>query len=940
MRLRAEQMVRANAEARPVNVEPLSAEETQRTLHELRVHQIQLEIQHEELLQTQQELEESRASYVELYDFAPVGYCTIDEQGLILKANLTATRLLDVPRDVLVGLPFSRLIVPQDVAVFHFLRKQLFETGEPQVCELRLLRQDAPPFWVLLEASSAARVDNGAPKGFLVMHDIGRRKGADEALQDIERRHRAILQTSMDGFALTDLSGRLLEVNETYCRMVGYGESELLAMRISDLEANETESDVASHFRSIIATGEDRFDSRHRCKTGCLIDVEVSVHHRTMGGGQFVVFLRDITEQKRTQEALLEAEERYRQLFASASDALFLISVETGQILEANDMASALYGYDQAEFLVRKSWDLSAEPEETQRRTFAFKPELNQVVAIPLHLHRRKDGTVFPVELTARAFSLRGEPVLLVSSRDITERMRMQDQLLGASRTLELAQAAANAGAWDWTIGSEQLAWSPELFHLLGLDPGTTTASFQEWERAVHPEDRALARQRIDLALQEKSRLENEYRIVLPDGRMRWISALGQATYDDQGRPLRMSGICVDITDRKNAEGEREKLLAQLAHSQKTESIGRLAGGVAHDFNNLLTVINGYSRLLLEDGGLGATAQSTLNEILKAGERAAGLTAQLLAYSRRQVLQPRRLDLNNVVREMRSMLQRLMGEDVELLIALRSAEGAVHADPHQLEQVVMNLAVNARDAMPNGGRLLIETSSVELDEKYVRTHPGVQVGRYVTLAVSDTGTGMDEETRRRIFEPFFTTKIQGKGTGLGLSMVQGIVAQSNGHVEVKSELGAGTTFIVYLPVLAEVVLEAVRPDAAPVQGGDEIILVVEDEPGVLSYIIATLSAQGYAVLTAPNVTEALGVFDQQGGRIKLLLADVVMPHGSGRELADELQRRQPGVKVLFMSGYTDDAIAHHRILESGAQFIQKPFSPQQLAAKVRMVLDK
>ncbi len=386
--------------------------------------------------------------------------------------------------------------------------------------------------------------------------------------------------------------------------------------------------------------------------------------------------------------------------------------------------------------------------------------------------------------------------------------------------------------------------------------------------------------------------------------------------------PHQFACIFADITERKALE-------AQLQQAQKMESIGRLAGGVAHDFNNLLTVINGYSQLLLGKLSPGDPLRANLEEIHKAGERAAGLTRQLLAFSRKQVLEPRVLDLNQVVEEMRPMLERLVGEDVEVRVELNAEAGTVRADPHQLEQVVMNLVVNARDAMPGGGKLLIETARVERDESYAQSHPEARAGRYVMLAVSDNGVGMDEETRQRIFEPFFTTKEVGKGTGLGLSMVQGIVAQSGGYINVYSEPGQGTTFKIYLPALAEAVADAGRPAAVPALGGKETVLVVEDQAEVRNYAVAVLKAYGYRVITAENAGEALLLCERERGRIHLVLTDVVMPNVSGRELAgaagEDAARDQGAVHVRLHRqrhrapwGFGGGRGVHPEAVQSGA----------------------
>jgi signal transduction histidine kinase len=378
----------------------------------------------------------------------------------------------------------------------------------------------------------------------------------------------------------------------------------------------------------------------------------------------------------------------------------------------------------------------------------------------------------------------------------------------------------------------------------------------------------------------------------------------------------------------------------QLRHSQKMEAIGRLAGGVAHDFNNVLSVILSYSELAV--GGLPRAdpLADDIDEIRKAGERAAGLTRQLLAFSRQQKLEPRVLDLASAVGDMEKMLRSLLGADVELTFLPSPGLWSVKADPGQIEQVVMNLAVNARDAMPRGGRLTIELKNVELDEDYARDHLDVQPGPHVMLAVSDTGAGIDKPTLARIFEPFFTTKEVGKGTGLGLATVFGIVKQSRGHVWVYSEVGHGTTFKVYLP---RVDGQATAPAPEPIAGdlrGTETILVVDDDDQVRAVASGILRRHGYVVLEASNGGEALLVCEQHGARIHLLLTDVVLPRMSGRLIADRATALRPELKVLYMSGYTDDAVLQHGILESDVAYMQKPITPRTLGRKVRAVLDQ
>jgi two-component system cell cycle sensor histidine kinase/response regulator CckA len=452
------------------------------------------------------------------------------------------------------------------------------------------------------------------------------------------------------------------------------------------------------------------------------------------------------------------------------------------------------------------------------------------------------------------------------------------------------------------------------------------------WDAHIHPEDRARVLSQKHL-LFTNSHLVEEYRFADKRGEYRQLHAELRLIRNEAGEPLEVVGAWSDVT-------EKAALEAQLFQAQKMEGIGQLAGGIAHDFNNLLGVISGYATLLAKDLGSLHPGGKRVEHIRRAAERAADLTRQLLAFSRKQVLQPRTLDLNVVVGGVESMLQRLIGENVRLATSLGPGLGLVKADPGQIEQVIMNLAVNARDAMPDGGSLILETANTDLDESYARLHPEVTPGPYVMLAASDAGQGMDAATMSRIFEPFFTTKPEGKGTGLGLSTVFGIVKQSGGHIAVYSEVGLGTSFKVYLPrVGGEVEGERSFP-LAPGPGGSETILLVEDEDSLRQMIGEILEDAGYTLLASSDPAEALNVAALHRGAIQAVVTDVVMPGMNGRQLTEKIHESRPETRAIFISGYTDDGIGQHGVLEPGTHFLQKPFTAAALLRKLRAVLDE
>ena len=502
--------------------------------------------------------------------------------------------------------------------------------------------------------------------------------------------------------------------------------------------------------------------------------------------------------------------------------------------------------------------------------------------------------------------------------------------------TAQLLEAltVARMSSWRWDVDAGAISWGGQEERVFGPAGKPRDSTLQSFLDVVHPSDKAQVEDGLWRAARSGQRCDLDFRVLDPGGRTRWLTLRGQAA-DRDGQPgTRVVGLVMDVTDRRQLE-------EQLLQSQKLEAIGRLAGGVAHDFNNLLTGILGYAGFALKTVVPGHPARNDILEIERAGVRAAALTGQLLAYARRQMVAPKLVQLNELVRNLQNLLQRLLGEDIALEIQCVDDLWQARIDPGQFEQVVINLAVNGRDAMPGGGRLTVETRNCTLDDSYSQQHPEVVAGDYVMFAVADTGHGMDSMTQARIFEPFFTTKEQGKGTGLGLAVCYGIVKQAGGHIWVYSEPGRGTTFKVFLPRSEQEEEVDTAAETSPVTSlaGSETVLVVEDEPVVRSLAVRALVDQGYRVLQAADGSGALTVSRAYDGELHLLVTDVVMPGMNGKELADRLAVERQGLRVLYVSGYTDHAVVRHGVLEEGIAFLSKPFDLRELTRTVREVLD-
>ena len=749
----------------------------------------------------------------------------------------------------------------------------------------------------------------------------------DEAL------YRAIFETAPTGKAVTSPEGAWEHVNAALVGMLGGSIVDVLASPFLARTHPDDLAEVCEARRRLIAGELASYACERRFQTadsGYLWVHETTTLFEDAGGARHVLTdLVDITIGRAADLELRSSEAQYRRLFESAMDGILIIDAATGRIVDANPFMTQLTGYASADLVGEHLWDIGPFKDALSSKiSFRELQDRGYVRYDDLPLKTRAGLTV-EVEFVSNVYLVADKRVIQCNIRDISVRRRAENDLRLRERAIE--SVAQGVLITDVSAPDNAIIYaSPGFARLTGYSATETLGRNCRFLQGpgTDPVQVSLLRS----ALQNGEPCTVELLNYRKDGTSFWNQLAISPVRDAEGRLTNYVGVQTDVTSRR-------KLEAQFLQAQKMEAVGRLAGGVAHDFNNLLSVILSYAELICDNLKLDEPLRADINEIRTAGLRATDLTRQLLAFSRQQVLAPKVINLNQCLAGIESLLRRLLGADIELTMLPAHALGNVRADPGQIEQIIMNLAVNARDAMPQGGKLTIETANVILDDDYARDHHDVVAGAHVIMAVSDTGIGMDRETLTRIFEPFFTTKALGKGTGLGLATVFGIVKQSGGHILVYSEPGKGTTFKVYFPCV-DAVIDALPTGELPVvsRHHGNTVLLVEDEAQVRALACTILRRHGFIVLDAPNGGEALLICEQHEGNIDLLLTDVVLPRMSGRQLAERLALLRPAMKVLYMSGYADDAILQHGWIDSGVAFLQKPFTPTSLARKVTEVL--
>ena len=885
----------------------------------------------------------------------PIGLVGLIDAGREWFKSRVGWDLSEIPREISFG---THTITQPDVLIVsdtlkdeRFVRNQLatqagvrFYAGAP------LLTPEGYALGTLSVMDYVPRALTGVQTRILwalarqvMAHLEDRRDLGSNPERDSYERYRRFFESSVVGFYRTTLDGQLLDCNPAFVRIMGYvSREELLACHA--LEFYFSPSERQEFLEQCLTLGSlTNFASRLRRKDGSSVWVLENVETVPGRGGTPAMIegtLVDISQQKsaetahnKAQQALEDSETRYRRLFETAKDGILILDFKTGQIADVNPFLIEMLGYTHSEFVGKKLWEIGPFKDIPASRSAFSALQTKGVIRyedLPLET---KDGRRINVEFVSNVYPVDGTQVVQCNVRDITERVQAEAALKISETHHRSVFEGAVHGIYRGTLDGRFLDVNPALVAMLGYSSTEEVLKLSVSQDVFAEPEEGL---RLLHKWQVTAEIEEEVQWKRRDRRLITVRLSGRVLRTENQRAAGLEVIAEDVTERRALE-------EQLRQAQKIEAVGQLAGGMAHEFNNYLGIVLGYSELLLEEAGTTEGLRRNVAEIKAATQRTASLTRQLLALSRRQVLEPKVLDVNAVVWETHKLLRRLIPGNIDLVPVLEPNLQQVKVDPAQIQQILINLVVNARDAMPQGGKVVIETANVELDEEYAGRHIEVRPGRYVMLAVSDNGSGIDEQTQARIFEPFFTTKQKGKGTGLGLSTVYGIVRQSGGHITVESALREGSRFRIYLPPTAVTELK-VEDETPPLEteilSGTETVLVVEDEPALRRLISVSLEKRGYTVLAAEDGTEAIRILENNPGEIDLVVSDIMMPKLNGLELRKKATLLRPDMRFLFISGYAEDTIGRTAHLPQDAGYLEKPFLPIELARKVRALLNE
>jgi len=885
-------------------------------------------------------LEESEEWFRELAELLPEPVFEADLTFRVTYANQRAFEVFGYSQEEFeAGLHGLDMFTPEDRKDVEASLQQGLEGDGPGVREYTAVRKDGSSFPILFNAS-LFRIE-GRPVGVRgVIVDITDRKAAEEELRESERKFRNIVESSPMGVHLYRLEsdGRMVFVgaNPAADEILGVDNSLFIGKTLEEAFPPFADTEVPTRYREAAAHGTPWYVEQVSYDHGGIAGAfEVSAF-QTAPNEMAAMFL-DITERKRAEEAVRVSEERLRLATQSGRVGIWELDLATDH-LEWDDLNYELHGVDRASAKDGiQRWRDCVHPEDLERAEGEFREALpvgGRPFNTEFRIIRGDDGETRFLRALAGIFRDEdGTPLRALGTNwDITESKQIEEALRDSEKHFRGVIEQLNDATYILFNGMFDLV-NPRFCELTGITAEEAAASDYDFWDMVAPESVPVVRKRQE----RRERGEDvpgiyEFEIKHRDGH--YIQVEASVTEIDYRGGKAVLGLLRDITEQKS-------LKEQLLLAQRMESVGRLSGGIAHDLNNLLTPVIGYGDLLLGEFSPDDERRESIQEILQAAFRARDLVRQLLAFSRRQAMEFKAIALNEMVQGFQGLLRRTIRDDIEVRLLPAPSEPTIRGDRGQLEQVIMNLAVNAQDAMPEGGVLTIDSSEVELDEEYARAHPGVTPGHYATLSFNDTGVGMDAETREKIFEPFFTTKERGKGTGLGLATVYGIVKQHDGNIRTYGEPGEGTTFKCYFPLadMSAVEQVALRHEVADL-GGAETIMVVEDEAMVRKLAVKALKRHGYSVLEAEEGEVCLDSLRDHEGPLDLLLTDVVMPGMNGRELYKEVKCLFPGAKVLFMSGYTENIVTHRGVLDEGIPFLQKPFSVQDLATRVRAALEE